>query len=668
MIEKISLVKKLNIRLAAVFSVTVALVLSVVYILIVTEPQIKELYFLSGEGTAEDPYLINTVEELSIFRDLVNEGVSFAGEYVKQTADLDLSQIENWTPIGKCGYGRYFYGTYDGDGHVIRNFNCIDVYAGFFGYLFGEVRNFGIESGHVEGAYIGGITSHGGPAAVIFNCYNKASVHASGRAGGIADNVAKIMYCWNFGDISCDTGIIGGISSYSCNEIVNCYSKDIHIVPEIFKGDIYDSATITVDEINNGFMEQVYGAMYQYLNDSEVFDAEWSPSVHYMKVKEQTISFDDMNEMPEVVSKSIIRSSLIVYGAIILLVVSAIIFLFFCGSRILNKQNNMTVIDDPVKEEKLKEMVVKEISVHRKFTGSVLFIAFLLIGGLIVDKTLLLKRDDGVLTIQDYYQQPSGTVDVLLLGSSKCVANFDCEVFWKEYGISSFGLWGSSQPFWNTYYYLNEAIRINRPKVVVLETNAGTYAFEYSDNAGQYVNTYGLKMSLDKVEAVQASAPQECWADLLLGFPIYHTRYTELVKLDFDRYPWNLAESVGKGGHIRYGCGTLEGFGEPTDITTIQKMAFKEELYLRRIIELCQRENLPLVLVEGPVADRPDKQPYFNYIQTIADEYGIPFINYNILDRETGFDVSDMWIDNVHSNTKGGRKISSHFGQYLKDN
>ncbi len=657
------LLKNFNIRLAVAFGALIFIVALIISLFFVTDPNTKEPYSLLGNGTKEDPYQINIEEDLVKFRELVNSGVSFSGEYVIQNVDLDMRYVENWIPIGRYASGRYFYGIYDGNGHVIKNLTCTDSNAGLFGYLCGEVRNLGIESGNIDGVCIGGITSHGSSSAVIFNCYNKAAVHGSGRAGGIADNFGgKILFCWNLGDVTCDTGIFGGIDSYGCQELVKCYSVDIPIVSSIFAGDIYDSDMITIEEINDDFMEELYESMYQYPNDGENSAFERDSTIHYMKAEKNSgVTFDE-NYMPASIVRKERKSFFTAYGVITLLLAVSILFLFIVVLKRKKYYDNSIVIESVNIESEVSK--VEKIS----FSGLGLFLVFVILGWGIANNTLTLKRRDGVITMQDYYEQPIGTVDVLMLGSSRSGMNFDCEELWKEYGISSYMLWGSGQPLWNTYYFLNEAIKVNRPQVVVLETSAGTRSFEYSDDGRQYTNTFGMKMSLNKLEAVQVSAPQERWTDLLLGFPIYHTRYTELTETDFSRYPWNVSKNASKGGAVRYGSGTLTGYGEAADLVTIKEVSYKEELYLRRIIELCQSENLPLLLIEGPVMDRADAQPYFNYMQTIADEYNLPYLNYNLLDAETGLDVSDIWTDNIHLNTNGGRKISSYLANYIIDN
>ena len=85
---------------------------------------------LNGEGTVDNPYLIETVNDLVFFRDRVNGGNNYAGKYVKLDADIDLSSIENWTPIGDITYNnkyqpadndKVFSGVFNGNDKVISN-------------------------------------------------------------------------------------------------------------------------------------------------------------------------------------------------------------------------------------------------------------------------------------------------------------------------------------------------------------------------------------------------------------------------------------------------------------------------------------------------------------------------------------------------------------------
>ena len=95
---------------------------------------------LQGVGTAEDPYLIGTAEELFAFADIVN-GTNGAEENAaacaRLTADVDLTG-KAWVPMGN--FGSSYHGTFEGDGFSVKGMT-VDitseefVYAGFFGYI-----------------------------------------------------------------------------------------------------------------------------------------------------------------------------------------------------------------------------------------------------------------------------------------------------------------------------------------------------------------------------------------------------------------------------------------------------------------------------------------------------------------------------------------------------
>jgi len=88
-----------------------------------------------GEGTAENPYLVETPADLAFLAEKVNGGESYAGKYFKQMADLDLGSKE-WKPIGDRS-ALPFSGIYDGNGYKIVNFYQSFQYrfGGLFAYM-----------------------------------------------------------------------------------------------------------------------------------------------------------------------------------------------------------------------------------------------------------------------------------------------------------------------------------------------------------------------------------------------------------------------------------------------------------------------------------------------------------------------------------------------------
>ena len=122
-------------------------------------------YTLQLKVQDENTFEINTVDDLLEFRDGVNSGdMIWAKVHAVLKADLDLSSISSWTPIGNGTFinanpytvsGNTFRGVFDGGNHVLKNFKLNGAPAanapyGFFGILDGAtVKNlvFGAASG-----------------------------------------------------------------------------------------------------------------------------------------------------------------------------------------------------------------------------------------------------------------------------------------------------------------------------------------------------------------------------------------------------------------------------------------------------------------------------------------------------------------------------------------
>lgn len=203
-----------------------------------------------GSGTAEDPYLIATAQELVDFRDEVNGSAkkSTSKLCAKLTANIDLSTLgdRDWTPIGYyTGYSDcvYYGGTFDGGGFTISglSINSTAQYQALFGYVKGGTIKDLTVAGSVttsttSSAYAAGIVGYGYPVTLI-NCVNQATVTATkkGYAAGVAAYAytgSTITGCTNQGAVSGRGGYLGGIvGTASGVTITNCINN----------GDVVDS-------------------------------------------------------------------------------------------------------------------------------------------------------------------------------------------------------------------------------------------------------------------------------------------------------------------------------------------------------------------------------------------------------------------------------------------
>ena len=305
--------------------------------------------------------------------------------------------------------------------------------------------------------------------------------------------------------------------------------------------------------------------------------------------------------------------------------------------------------------------------IYRKRSLCLLLVFCLALGGVwTIDRVLRLKRNDGILTMQNFYRQIPDSVDVLLIGNSHSGINIDTAALWNEYGIAAYNLWGGVQPLWNSYHFLVEALKYQRPKVVVLEITAASSDYEYSEDQNQLKNIAGMKLSKNKLEAVRASAPEESRFNLLLGLPLYHGRFSEVSREDFENFPWSEGLENYKGSYLLYGVGNYR-FESAEGVTTKRDIMEKEKQYLYKIISLCENENLPLLLLKTPALERKWEQEIYNTVAEIAEVDSLPFINMNLMDKEVGITAED-WSTDRHMNGNGARKVAKYLGRYLAEN
>ena len=172
-------------------------------------------------------YTIKTLEELCFLATLVNDKhIDFSGKTITLNADIDLSGIKDWAPIGKDA-DHPFRGTFNGNNKVISGMTVAGDYAnaGLFGVVDGgTIQNVTVKDGKVTsaaaGANVGGIVGwlkSGG----VYSCACTAEVSGSGQnavIGGLvgkndSTNAVDTGYCYGTEDLK-----PVGVGTYA-----NCY-------------------------------------------------------------------------------------------------------------------------------------------------------------------------------------------------------------------------------------------------------------------------------------------------------------------------------------------------------------------------------------------------------------------------------------------------------------
>jgi len=221
-----------------------------------------------GSGTAEEPYLIYTAEQMNAIGAEPNDW----DKHFKLMVDIDLGDYAGtgFNIIGTDHFNR-FRGVFDGNSHTVSNFTYSSTGKGYIG-LFGgigydaKIRNLGLidpninaGTGHCVGALVGklfdgtvtGCYVHGGSVSgdqsvgglvgwnyaaettssgivlhgSITNCHATCRVFGSGLGTGglVGDNWGTLSDNYATGGVLGDRWV-GGLVGLSSGEVFNCYS------------------------------------------------------------------------------------------------------------------------------------------------------------------------------------------------------------------------------------------------------------------------------------------------------------------------------------------------------------------------------------------------------------------------------------------------------------
>ncbi|MCI9198935.1 MAG: hypothetical protein HFI03_00650 [Lachnospiraceae bacterium] len=302
----------------------------------------------------------------------------------------------------------------------------------------------------------------------------------------------------------------------------------------------------------------------------------------------------------------------------------------------------------------------------KKAIKLICFLLILIFLSINFHKIFSFKGGDGIMGINIFYKQKENSIDLICFGSSHIFENVNTGILWDDYGIAAFDLCGSIQPLWNTYFYMKEALKTQHPKVMVLDLYTATRDEEYGASTQIIKNNYGLKLSSDKINSIKISAPQEMWHNYFLEYPTYHSRYSELGKIDFVPHS-DYAKEYWKGfsSNLR----TIQ-INKPNvnSVYETKPLTSKNEEYLIKIIQLSKEQNIPLLLIATPYQLTSEDQKRFNYIAQLAAKYNVPFINYNLMYDIIGLDFNMDFADTHHLNYRGNVKFTRYLASYLKAN
>lgn len=287
------------------------------------------------------------------------------------------------------------------------------------------------------------------------------------------------------------------------------------------------------------------------------------------------------------------------------------------------------------------------------------------------------------------YYENRGKIDNLYLGSSHVYSDIDPQILDELNGQYNFNLSTPRQLMNGSFYLLKEAVQDNELSHVYLEMYYDCSVNDRrinSDYHRNWNNTDFMESSFNKIEYMIANGGWDKCLENLFSF----TRYRS--KLGDGEYVKQVTEYKKGEEYLTFQChqdsGDRNGYTEDMPrgykyttrvypeckkcygqdyVLTKDSMGHKSEQYCRKVIEYCRRKDIPITLFISPINDLQliSTEGYDNYINEvweIAEEYEIPFYDFNLAKEQYLPLQQDQHFQDVgHLNSYGAAVFTPFF-------
>lgn len=261
-------------------------------------------------------------------------------------------------------------------------------------------------------------------------------------------------------------------------------------------------------------------------------------------------------------------------------------------------------------------------------------------------------------------------IDVVALGSSPLFRGMVPMTMYHDTGMTVYNFGSSRQNAMCEYYLLKSVVKINVPKVVVLDLNS---LFQDRKSDETFSITYyqtldGLadnSIRNELIEAILQDNPDQNRIDLMFPLLRSHSEWESLDEADYTGETPDYKEYA-KGCLI----GTLiKNLGNKTNYLTEAQLSQETQVkeiseyslsWYEKIISLCEENGIKVAVVSVPITTSGLQVDKYKTFERFCSENKIPYFNYATQEKiaETGISAWNHYHDEGHLNLRGGMRLS----------
>lgn len=276
----------------------------------------------------------------------------------------------------------------------------------------------------------------------------------------------------------------------------------------------------------------------------------------------------------------------------------------------------------------------------KAFVFTVIFCILLVISEIILIPGLNIRKH-GIFKSANYelLGEKKDTIDAIFLGDSLIYSSISPMEIWNNYGYTTFDCAEAAQIIGDAYRYLKFSTENQSPKIIIMEANVIFRDPKYmktGDKVAYYFKQFfPISKYHDNWKKYIDIRSKKSWINTNKGYK-YITKVEAGKNIDYMEY-------------------SDEYYQIP-----------KENLpYLKKIIELCKKKNIKLVLVSFPTQKSWQYKKH-NTATKIAEDNNLEFIDLNLIDLNIDWET-DTKDNGSHLNYLGAKKVSDYIGNYLKE-
>lgn len=291
---------------------------------------------------------------------------------------------------------------------------------------------------------------------------------------------------------------------------------------------------------------------------------------------------------------------------------------------------------------------------------SVICVAVTLIIGLCYSNQLLIKKTC-YKKCEPFFNDNDQNFDVLFFGSSHVDNGVSPLFLYQKYGITSYNLAVGGNYIPSNCYRLQEVLRFLKkekrqlPEIIVMDV--------YADQDSTYWLHLGwddFSLSANKVQMTNTLVEEKDRAAMLFPFLLYHNRWSELEKDDFQTET-NKFFGMNQGLYqLSYpDSEIINDFSEQAEVGS------DITYYLDQMEEVCEMEGIKIIFIYIPYSYRPDLQRLANGICQYEEERGNLCINYMNVETQIDYDID--FFNAGHLNPAGAKIMTDELGKLLSE-